>query len=161
MRSIGMLVVAVVLSTASVASAQRARASATQSVKSARVKAPATKATKPVPRAFKPREKPEKVAAGIPTAALLTQYQRVGRELILLSKDRGAQIGVETEDAKAACAEMQATFRAIKISEAVATPASRAETADLLTELHGKIERLRGIALTADCLNNPLAKDCS
>jgi hypothetical protein len=161
MRQIWMLVVVVVLGTGSEALAQRARAAANQPAKSARVKAPAAKPAKAAPRAFKARAKPEKIETGIPTAALLTQYQRVGRALMLLSNDRGAKIGVETEDAKTACAELQATFRAIKISDAVATAESRAETAELLAELHDKIERLRGVAVSAECLNNPLAKDCS
>ena len=91
---------------------------------------------------------------------MLQQYQRVGRALLLLANERREQNGAETLDAKASCAELQATFRSIKIDDAVATPESRVETTAVLDELQGKIDRLRGIAVTQDCLDNPLAKDC-
>jgi hypothetical protein len=157
-RRLGILVVAVLLGTGGVASAQRARAAANQPAKSVRLKG-ASASVKPfVKAAPKPAAKKE---AGIPTAALLTEYQRVGRDLMLLANDRNLKIGVETTDAKLSCAELQATFRSIKITEATATPESRAETADLLRELRTKIERLRGVALTQECLHNPLAKDCT
>jgi hypothetical protein len=145
MRALGILLIAAVLGTAGVAEAQRPRAAANQPAKTTRTKAPV------------PVAKPK----AIPAATVLTQYQRVGRELLLLSNDRRAQIGVETEDAKLSCAELQAMFRSIKINDAVATAQSRAETAELLGELQDKIVRLRGVAVTKDCLDNPLAKDCS
>lgn len=151
MRALGFLLIAAVLGAAGTAESQRARAAANQPAKVTRTKAPVAK----------PRAKPEKAPQPILTPTLLTQYQRVGRELILLSNDRGAQIGVETADAKTACAELQATFRSIKINDAIATAQSRAETAELLGELHEKIVRLRGVSVTQDCLDNPLAKDCS
>jgi hypothetical protein len=97
----------------------------------------------------------------IPASALLVQYQRVGRELLLLSNERRAQIGVEKEDAKLSCAELQAIFRSIKIDDAVKTLESRAAAAAVLQDLHGKIVRLRGVALSQECLDNPLAKECS
>jgi len=101
-------------------------------------KAARVKAAKPSPRSAKPTAKvkpavkaiaseadDEPVAAvepvralPIPAAALLMQYQRVGRDLLLLSNERRAQIGVETEDAKLSCAELQETFRSIKINDA-------------------------------------------
>jgi hypothetical protein len=159
MRRVGILVVAVLLGTGGVASAQRARVAANQPV---RLKS-ASASVKPfVKAAPKPTAKPAaKKEAGIPTAALLTEYQRVGRELMLLANDRNLQIGVETNDAKLSCADLQATFRSIKITEATATSESRAETAELLRELRTKIERLRGVAVTQECLHNPLAKDCT
>jgi hypothetical protein len=146
MRRLAIVVVAAVLGTAGVASAQRARAAANQPAKSQRVKAARAKPVKDV---------------GVPTVALLTEYQRVGRAITLLAKDRNLKVGVETADAKQSCAELQATFRTINLDDAVATPQSRAETADLLRELRAKIERLRGVALTQECLHNPLAKDCT
>ena len=157
MRRLGLLLVAAVLASATVASAgpgTSARAAANQ--KASRAKAPM--------KTFAPKAvlqpdplKPPPVLA----ATLLTQYQRVGRALLLLANERRTQIGVETADAKLACAELQAAFRSIKIDDAVKTAESRAATAAVLADLNEKIERLRGVALTQDCLNNPLAKDCT
>lgn len=110
------------------------------------------------PRAAKPA--PIKPLA-IPTNALLVQYQRVGRELLLLSNDQRAKIGVETADAKLACAELQELFESIKLDTALKTTESRAEAAAVLADLHAKVQRLRGVELSAECLNNPLAKDCT
>jgi hypothetical protein len=172
---------AAVLMTASAAGAGPNRAAANQAAKSARAK-PAKPARSAKPTAkVKPAVKAivaddaadvdESIEAPpiaapvkplpIPATALLTQYQRVGRDLLLLSNERRAQIGVETEAAKLSCAELQATFRSIKIDDAVKTPESRAAAAAVLAELHGKIERLRGVALTQECLNNPLAAECT
>ncbi len=151
MRRVGLVLVAAVLATGGGVGAEPNRAAADHPSKAARVKARA----KPVAKAE--RVKP----FAIPASALLVQYQRVGRELLLVTNERRAQIGVETEDAKLSCAELQATFRSIKIDDAVKTPESRAAAAAVLQELHGKIERLRGVALSQDCLNNPLANECT
>ncbi|HEY5950619.1 MAG TPA: hypothetical protein VIV40_34240 [Kofleriaceae bacterium] len=165
------------------AGAQPPRAAANQQAKSARSKPPAAKSTTPAPRkqigkpkaAVKaavvsdeldaedaPADKAEPVKPlPVSATALMTQYQRVGRDLMLLRNERLAEVGVPTEDVKVSCAELHATFRTIKLEDAVKTPESRLAAAALLTELHDKIERLRRVALTPECLNNPLAKDCT
>ena len=156
MRRVGFLVVAVWMTSLASARPASTRAAANQPAKSARVAKPFAKpVAKPVTRTIEPK------ALAIPTNALLTQYQRVGRDLLLLTNDQRAQIGVEHEDAKLSCADVQALFRSIKLDDAVKTQASRAEAAAVLTEVHLKIQRLRGVAVTQDCLNNPLAKDCT
>jgi hypothetical protein len=146
--------------TASGAGAGPNRAAADPSTKAARNKAAKrARSAKPVIKSFAADDEIKPLP--IPATALLTQYQRVGRDLLLLSNERRAQIGVETEAAKLSCAELQATFRSIKIDEAVKTPEARVVAAAVLAELHLKIERLRGVALSQDCLNNPLAKECT
>ena len=97
----------------------------------------------------------------IPANALLTQYQRVGRDLLLLDNERRAKGGAENIDARESCTELQTTFRSIKLEEVVKTPESRAAAAAVLAELHARIVRLRGIELSQECLKNPLAKDCT
>jgi hypothetical protein len=172
MRRIRLLLVAALVMTASVAVAGPSRQN--QPTKAARAKA-----AKPSPRSAKPTAKVKPAvkaiasetddepavepvkALPIPASALLTQYQRVGRDLLLLSNERRAQIGVETEDAKLSCAELQEIFRSIKINDAVKTAESRVVAAAVLADLHEKIKRLRGVAVSQDCLNNPLAKDCT
>jgi hypothetical protein len=169
MRRLRFLLVAAVLMATTVAGAGPKRANTSQSTKAARAKAakPASRSAKPTVK-VKPALKAiavdddgEPKPLPIPANALLTQYQRVGRDLLLLSNERRAQIGVETEDAKLSCAELQATFRSIKIDEAVKTPESRVIAAAVLADLHAKIERLRGVELSQECLNNPLAKECT
>lgn len=181
MRRIGLVVMAVVLATTSVAGAQSRRAVANQPAKAARVKPPASKPTVPAPRPVKqpiakaalpakaivaPSDADESTIDNpkplpIPANALMMQYQRVGRDLLLLNKERAAQEGADKIDAKVSCSEMQTTFRSIKLEEALATPESRAAAAAVLAELHAKIVRMRGIELSQECLNNPLAKDCT
>ena len=177
MRRIGILVVAAVLGTAGVVSAESGRAAANQPAKAARVKPPVAKpAPAPVPRTIKPLVAPVKVAEPAPAAkapgktivkldppsasALMQQYQHVGHDLVLLRSERDAKIGVELADTKASCAEVHAEFRTIKLDDAVKTPQSRLETKLFLDQLQRKIDRLRGVALSTDCMNNPLAKDC-
>jgi hypothetical protein len=161
--------------TASVVSAEPSRAAASQPAKAARVKAKSSRSAKPakpkpvVRAAVSAETDPSEPVVQaevikpvpVPTNVLLQQYQRVGRELLLLANERRAQVGVETEDAKLSCADLQATFRSIKIQDAIKTAESRAEAAELLAELHAKVERLRGVALSQECLNNPLAKECT
>ena len=154
MRRVRFVLVAALLTCSTVALAQpsrSARSALTQPTKPARSKARPVKTAKPA--ANKP--------FAIPTASLLTQYQRVGRELMLLSNDQRAKIGVETADAKLACADLQELFRSIKLDTALKTAESRAEAAAVLADVHAKIQRLRGVELSAECLNNPLAKDCT
>jgi len=91
-------------------------------------------------------------APKIPTAISVTvDYQRVGRDLLKLQDQRG----------KFDCGDLVPQFRAIKLDEAVATPASRIATAQTLAEIATKIVRLRGIKIEADCLHNPLAEGCN
>lgn len=157
------------MTTPGVAEAQRARAAAGQPTKAARAKAPparpmpapAVRALVPSARRGNPSKPKPPADAGIAANVLLVQYQRVGRELMLVSNERAAKTGVESQDAKLSCAELQALFRSINPNDAVATPESRAETAALLSEIHAKIVRLRGIEVTRACLDNPLAKDCT
>lgn len=87
----------------------------------------------------------------VPSAISVTvDYQRVGRDLLKLQDQRG----------KFDCGDLVPTFRAIKLEEAVATPAARIATAQTLAEIATKIVRLRGIKVDADCLHNPLAEGC-
>lgn len=163
------------LVTANMAGAEPRRGLTSQPAKAARVKAPLAKPTPPAPRSIKPVAKAampvnEPVAEStidnpkplpIPANALLMQYQRVGRDLLLLNNERRAREGAENIDAKESCNELQTTFRSIKVEDAVKTPESRAAAAAVLAELHAKIVRLRGVELSQECLKNPLAKDCT
>lgn len=73
--------------------------------------------------------------AAVSTRTVLQQYQRVGHALLLLA---------ESLDDKDSCAELQTTFRSIKLDDAIATPERRAETAKVLDDLRGKIASLGG-----------------
>lgn len=87
-----------------------------------------------------------------PSAVTVTvEYQRVGRALLALRDQRG----------RFDIADLMPRFRAIKLDQAVATPASRVATAAALAEIATKIERLRGITVEAACLDNPLAPACT
>lgn len=70
--------------------------------------------------------------AAVSTTTVLQEYQRVGHALLLLENERREPTG------------LQATFRSIKLEDAIATPESRVETAKVLDELRGKIESLGG-----------------
>jgi hypothetical protein len=86
-----------------------------------------------------------------PTALeLMVNYQRVGRALLKLQDQRGAND----------CGDLMPRFRTIKLEPALATVATRAELAAELTELAGNIERMRGIKVADACLKNPLADAC-
>jgi hypothetical protein len=91
-----------------------------------------------------------RIAGGSGSAALLRQYQRVGRDLMMLENSKGAF----------AVKELVEAFREIKIDEAQATSESRTECEETLREIQGRIERHRGVQLSQECLNNPLAADC-
>jgi hypothetical protein len=58
------------------------------------------------------------------------------------------------------CAELWLDFRAINLSQALTTPENRVETLDELVDLHARIERMRGIDVSGECLTNPLADAC-
>ena len=96
-----------------------------------------------------PPKKPPKVS--VPTTiAVMVAYQRVGHDLLALQEQRG----------KFDCGDLIPRFRAIKLDDAIATPASRTTAAATLTELAAQIERYRGIHLDQACLDNPLAAGC-
>jgi len=133
-------IVASVLLVAALASAASAdiRAAATSS----------TTATESTPAPARPK-KPPKVA--VPTSiTVMVAYQRVGRDLLALQDQRG----------KFDCGDLVPRFRAIKLDDAVATPAARTAAAAELADIASQIERLRGIHLDQACLDNPLAAGC-
>jgi hypothetical protein len=91
-------------------------------------------------------------APAAPTAvSVIVEYQRVGRDLLQLQDQRGAN----------ECGDLMPRFKAIKLEQAVATTASRIATAATLSEIAAKIERLRGVTVQRPCLDNPLAEGCS
>jgi hypothetical protein len=86
-----------------------------------------------------------------PTAtAIMTHYQRVGREIMQLQSFRGTECTLELWKA----------FRSIKIDEATATKESRIVTAAILQDIQQKISRKKGITISQQCLDNPLADGC-
>ena len=84
------------------------------------------------------------------SAALLTQYQRVGRALLALQKESGAEVA----------AELTAQFKSIRIDDATATAQTRAQCAATLAELETQIERRKAVRVSQECLDNPLAPEC-
>jgi len=105
-----------------------------------------TARAKPRPRTAPVKPRPPRVDPG----AVLVRYQRVGRELFELQNLRGAFI----------CADLWLDFRAIKLAAALTTPENRAAALDELVVLHDRIERMKGMDVTGECLNNPLADAC-
>lgn len=83
--------------------------------------------------------------------AVMTTYQRIGRDIIQLQKFRGTECTLE----------LWKTFRTIKLDEATATAESRIATAATLHQLQQKISRKRGITISQECLDNPLAGECA
>lgn len=83
--------------------------------------------------------------------ALLIEYQRIHRDLTKLQQLRGND----------ATLELWPKFRAIKLAELCKTSEGRIELEVVMKELRGRIERKRGIELSAECLNNPLAASCN
>jgi hypothetical protein len=113
----------------------------TKEVKIARI----TLAKKPAPvRA------PREPAVDHRSSELLTQYQRIGHDLIELKRKRPTP----------ATTEMWQQFQALKIQPALASANQRASVAQVLRELRDKIERHKGVAVTDACLANPLADGC-
>ncbi|HSD91182.1 MAG TPA: hypothetical protein VLB44_26850 [Kofleriaceae bacterium] len=95
---------------------------------------------------------PLTVVEGKPMTApeLMVEYQRIGRDLKKLQDLRGTECTLE----------LWSRFRAIKLDEMCKKPESRLELESELRDLRAKIERKRGVELSADCLNNPLAANC-
>jgi hypothetical protein len=81
---------------------------------------------------------------------LLADYQRVGRALLELRRQRGVE---ETT-------EVWQQFRELRIEPALASTRSRADAEASLRDLRAKIERQKGVALADACLNSPLADGC-
>ncbi|HTL32911.1 MAG TPA: hypothetical protein VL326_07295 [Kofleriaceae bacterium] len=108
---------------------------------------PAPAATEAAPPAI-PKKAPK---VEVPTSvAVMIAYQRVGHDLLALQDQRGVFD----------CGDLMPRFRAIKLADALATPASRTATVATLTDLAAQIERLRGIHVEQACLDNPLAAGC-
>jgi hypothetical protein len=82
---------------------------------------------------------------------LLIEYQRIHRDLTKLQQLRGTD----------ATLELWPTFRAIKLAELCKTAEGRIDLEVVMRELRARIERKRGIELSAECLNNPLAASCN
>ena len=100
-----------------------------------------------------PRATPSSAKARkAPTAVVvLVEYQRVGRELLKLQETRGTET----------CRDLWKHFRGLHIEQAVQTTESRAAAFDELVELRARVERQRGIDVSAECLHNPLAASCT
>jgi eukaryotic-like serine/threonine-protein kinase len=81
---------------------------------------------------------------------LLTQYQRIGHDLMELRRAR----------ATPATAEMWQQFQALKIQPALASANKRASVAATLRDLRAKIERHKGVEISDACRANPLADGC-
>jgi len=93
-------------------------------------------------------DKPDSTSSG--EAELLTQYQRVGHDLIELRNERGA----------AAISDMWQQFNSLQIHHALASAHTRAAAAATLTDLRNRIERNKGVRVPETCLQNPLATGC-
>lgn len=115
-----------------------------------RAPAPSRTATPSPSRPPAPRASTPPSAGEDERTALLTQYQRVGHQLIQLRNRRGA----------AETAELWRQFRALEIERALATPETRRKATAVLGELREKIERNKGVTLTEACLKNPLGDAC-
>lgn len=83
-------------------------------------------------------------------AELLTRYQRIGRDLMQLRRERN----------NAATAEMWNQFKGLAIHHSLATAKTRASASATLDELRAKIERNKGVAVTDACKASPLADGC-
>lgn len=83
-------------------------------------------------------------------AELVLEYQRVGRDIAKLQNDRGTDKVLD----------LWPTFKAIKLKEACKTTETRLNLEGTLKQLRSHIERRRGITISAECMNNPLAAAC-
>jgi hypothetical protein len=81
---------------------------------------------------------------------IVVEYQRVGRDLAKLQNDRGTDKVLD----------LWPTFKAIKLSEQCKTIEGRLDLEGTLKQLRARIDRRRGITISAECLNNPLAAQC-
>jgi hypothetical protein len=84
------------------------------------------------------------------SAALMIQYQRIGRELHKLQELRGTTCVFQ----------LSLQFKAIKIEPSLSTVQSRTLLGATLRDMQQRIERLKGITLHKSCLDNPLAPEC-
>jgi hypothetical protein len=84
-------------------------------------------------------------------AELVLEYQRVGRDIAKLQSDRGTDKVLD----------LWPTFKAIKLREACKTAETRLNLEGTLKQLRSHIERRRGITISAECMNNPLAAACN
>jgi hypothetical protein len=110
--------------------------------------APAQPAAPAAPAAAANKKAPK---LEVPTSvAVMIAYQRVGHDLLALQDQRGVFD----------CGDLMPRFRAIKLDEALATPAARTATAATLADLAAQVERYRGIHVEQACLDNPLAAGC-
>jgi len=118
----------------------------------------------PVSLSVKPRKEPPTQRAraehrqGEPTRLqtkarrandVVVAYQRVGRELMKLEKQRGL----------ATTLELRAEFRALDL-DTLTTAEARAEAARQLEELSVRIARVRGIELSQQCIDSPVGVGC-
>ena len=122
--------------------------SASAEVAPRRAPAAQTRTAKPLAKRLSVKAEPA-VAAPTPNA-VMTSYQRIGRDIIQLQNFRGTECTLE----------LWKTFRAIKLEDATSTIANRIATAATLQELQVRIDRKRGITIGQDCLDNPLAPQC-
>lgn len=92
---------------------------------------------------------PARQKATRPADDVLVTYQRVGRELMKLQQQRGLATTMELRD----------EFRAIDL-DALTTAEARADAARQLDNLRARIERLWGIELLQQCIDNPVGSGC-
>jgi hypothetical protein len=83
-------------------------------------------------------------------AELVVEYQRVGRDIAKLQADRGTDKVLD----------LWPTFKAIKLKEMCKTAETRLNLEGTLKQIRSHIDRRRGITISADCMNNPLAAEC-
>jgi hypothetical protein len=81
---------------------------------------------------------------------LVLEYQRVGRDIAKLQSDRGTDKVLD----------LWPRFRAIKLKEQCKTPEGRLDLEGTLKQLRSHIDRRRGITISSECKNNPLAAEC-
>jgi len=83
-------------------------------------------------------------------AQLVVEYQRVGRDIAKLQSDRGTDKVLD----------LWPVFRAIKLKESCKTAETRLNLEGTLKQLRSHIDRRRGITISTECMNNPLAAEC-
>lgn len=81
---------------------------------------------------------------------IVVMYQRVGRDIQLLQNAWGTDKVLD----------LWPTFRAIKLKEQCKTAESRLELQATLEQLRAHVDRRKGITISAECQNNPLAANC-
>jgi hypothetical protein len=127
--------------------AARAAAPAQNRPRPAIALAKAAPVKRPPKRAAPARVAP---AADNHSSELLTQYQRIGHDLMELRRTH----------ATPATAEMWQQFRELKIQPALASANTRASAEATLRQLREKIERHKGVEVSDACRTNPLADGC-